>query len=187
MFDWKLFTKTDNQKGTVIMSQTLVMPNTIVKANQNLPLYVPADSGPSFWGPGDRYTFLVTGAQSNGAYFVMEAIVPPEGGPPPHIHHREQESFYVLEGTLEIRMGEKVVQATTGDFVHIPCGTVHAFRNTGSRVARVLLIFSPGGMERFFEETLEPVEDRSADPPQNMETVVARYVEAAPRHGLEFV
>jgi oxalate decarboxylase/phosphoglucose isomerase-like protein (cupin superfamily) len=80
-----------------------------------------------------------------------------------------------------------VVQASTGDFVHIPAGTVHCFRNTGSRTARLLLIFSPGGIERFFEETLDRVEDRTADPPNNMEEVVARYVEAAPRHGLHFV
>jgi len=156
-------------------------------SDQNIARYVPADSGPSFWGPGDRYTFLITGAQSDGAYFIMEAIVPPEGGPPPHIHHREQESFYVLDGALDINMGDKVVQATTGDFVHIPCGMVHAFRNTGSTTARLLLIFSPGGIEKFFEETLEQVEDRSADSPDNMDAVVARYIEAAPRHGLKFV
>lgn len=156
-------------------------------SEQNLPLHVPADSGPSFWGPGDRYTFLVTGAQSDGAYFITEALVPPEGGPPPHIHHREQESFYVLDGTIDIQMGDKTVQATSGDFVHIPCGTVHCFRNTGTDTARMLLIFSPGGIERFFEETLELVQDRSAAPPDNMDVVVARYVEAAPRHGLEFV
>jgi quercetin dioxygenase-like cupin family protein len=154
---------------------------------QNIARYVPADTGVSYWGPGDRYTFLVTGAQSDGAYFIMEAQVPPEGGPPPHIHHREQESFYVLDGVLEIRMGETVVQAATGDFVHIPCGLVHCFRNTGTSTARLLLIFSPGGIERFFEETLEEVRDRNVPQPDNMDAVVARYVEAAPRHGLEFV
>jgi quercetin dioxygenase-like cupin family protein len=117
----------------------------------------------------------------------MEAIVPPGGGPPPHIHHREQEAFYVLEGTLDIQMGGQMVQASAGDFVHIPIGTVHSFRNNGDSVARQLLIFSPGGMERFFEETLEVVENRSAPTPDNIDAVVARYVEAAPRHGLEFV
>lgn len=156
-------------------------------SQQNIARYVPADSGPMFWGPGDRYTFLVTGAQSDGAYFVMEALVPPEGGPPPHIHHREQESFYLLEGTLAIQMADTVVQASTGDFVHIPCGMVHSFRNTGTGTARMLLIFSPGGIEQFFEETLEPVADRAAPQPENMDAVVARYVEAAPRHGLQFV
>ena len=156
-------------------------------SQQNIARYVPADTGPSYWGPGDRYTFLVTGAQSNGAYFIMEAIVPPAGGPPPHIHHREHESFYVLEGTLDIQMGDQTVHASAGDFVHIPCGTVHCFRNNGDILARQLLIFSPGGMERFFEETLEMVEDRSAPTPDNVDIVVPRYVEAAPRHGLEFV
>ena len=60
---------------------------------QNIARYVPSDSGPSYWGPGDRYIFLVTGAQSDGAYFIMEALVPPQGGPPPHIHHRDGEKF----------------------------------------------------------------------------------------------
>ena len=80
-----------------------------------------------------------------------------------------------------------MVPAKAGDFVHIACGTVHCFRNNGDTDARMLLIFSPGGFERFFEETLEPVSDRAATQPDNIDAVVARYVEAAPRHGLEFV
>jgi hypothetical protein len=64
---------------------------------------------------------------------------------------------------------------------------VHSFRNSGDNVARQLVIFSPGGLEHFFEETLEVVHDRSALPPDNIDAVVARYVEAAPRYGLEFV
>lgn len=156
-------------------------------SEQNVARYVPTETGPAFWGPGDRYTFLVTGAQSDGAYFIMEALVPPGGGPPPHIHRREQESFYLLDGTLSIQMGDTTVQASTGDFVHIPRGMVHGFRNTGTGTARMLLIFSPGGIERFFEETLESATDRFADVPDNMEHVVARYVEAAPRHGIQFV
>src|SRR5215216_5101218 len=157
------------------------------QVSQNIARYVPFETGPSYWGPGDRYTFLVTGAQSDNAYFIMEAIIPPGGGPPTHIHNREHEAFYVLEGTLDIQIGDKVVQASAGDFVHIPIGTVHSFRNSGDSVARQLLIFSPSGMEHFFEETLEVAHDRSAPPPDNIDTVVARYVEAAPRYGLEFV
>ncbi len=154
---------------------------------QNIIHCVPADTGPSFWGPGDRYTFLVTGAQSGGAYFIMEAVVPPGGGPPPHIHRREEESFYVLEGHLDIRVGDTVLQASAGDFVHTPRGTVHAFRNVGSEQARLLLMYSPAGLEGFFEETLERVEDRSAAPPANIDEIVARYLAAAPRYGLEFL
>jgi len=166
---------------------TLNKEEAINMSDKNIPRHVPSDTGPSFWGPGDRYTFLVTGAQSDGAYFIMEAIVPPGGGPPPHIHHREEEAFYVLEGNLEIRMADKVIQASTGDFIHTPRGTVHQFRNAGSSMARMLVIFSPAGMEGFFEETLEPTHDRSAAPPPNLEVVVARFIAAAPRHGVEFV
>jgi len=153
----------------------------------NVMHYVQADKGPSFWGPGDRYTFLVTGAQSGGAYFIMEATVPRDGGPPPHIHRNEEECFYVLEGQLEIRLGDRMISASTGDFVHVPRGTVHCFRNVGTALARTLLIFSPAGLEGFFEETLERVTDPSAPQPENMEAVVARYLAVAPKYGLEFV
>ncbi len=107
--------------------------------NQNTAFHLPADTGRCYCGPGDRYTFLVTGAQTNGGYFIMEAIIPPGGGPPRHIHHREEESLYLLEGILDITLGEKKVKATTGDFVQIPRGTIHAFLNAGCTTARMLL------------------------------------------------
>lgn len=156
-------------------------------ANQNIAFHLPADTGPSYWGPGDRYTFLVTGAQSNGSLFIMEAIIPPGGGPPPHIHHREEESFYLLEGTLAIALGDRELKATTGDFVQIPRGMVHAFRNAGSTTARMLLFFSPAGMEKYFEEVLEPVQNRSVPIPPVTDALIARMVDAAPKHGIEFV
>ena len=153
----------------------------------DIAFHLPADTGPSYWGPGDRYTFLVTGAQTNGGYFIMEAMIPPGGGPPLHIHHREEESLYLLEGILDITLGEKKVKAATGDFVQIPRGTVHAFLNAGSTTARMLLFFSPAGMEKYFEEVLAPVRDRSAAIPPVTEALIARMVGAGPRHGIEFV
>jgi quercetin dioxygenase-like cupin family protein len=147
----------------------------------------PVATGPAFWGPGDHYTFLVTGEESGGAYFAMEALVPPGGGPPPHVHSREDETFYLLEGEIEFRLGEDVVTAGPGDFVNVPKGTVHCFHNAGTATARMILTFTPAGMERFFEETLEPAPAGATDAPDNVDEVAARYVEAAPRHGLEFV
>jgi quercetin dioxygenase-like cupin family protein len=117
----------------------------------------------------------------------MEAIIPPGGGPPLHIHHREQESFYLLKGTLDITLGEKKLRATTGDFVQIPRGAVHAFRNAGSTTARMLLFFSPAGMENYFESVLEPVQNRSAAIPPVTHALIARMVGAGPKHGIEFV
>ena len=150
-------------------------------------LHRPAATGPAYWGPGDHYTFLVTGEESDGAYFAMEALVPPGGGPPPHIHSREDETFYLLEGEIEFRLGDDTLTAGPGDFVNVPRGTVHCFRNAGAETARMVLTFTPAGMERFFEETLEPAPTGAHEVPDNVDEVAARYVEAAPRHGLEFV
>jgi quercetin dioxygenase-like cupin family protein len=140
----------------------------------------------TFWGPGDLYTFLVTGAESGGAYFAMEALVPAGGGPPPHIHRHEAETFYVLEGACTFRLGDETVVAGPGDFVNVPRGTVHCFRNDGADPVRLVLTFTPAGMERFFEETLEPALDPTQAPPANSDAVAARYAAAAPRYGLEF-
>jgi len=153
---------------------------------QNTPRLVAADTGPAFWGPGDRYTFLVTGAQSDGAYFTLEALVPPRGGPPPHLHRREHESFYLLEGTVSLTVGNQTIRASKGDFVHIPRGTLHTFRDDGETVARMLVVFSPAGMEKYMEEVFEPVRDRSAAPPAVTEALIARMMAAADKHGVEF-
>ena len=155
--------------------------------NQNIARLLTAGTGPSYWGPGDRYTFLVTGAQSNGAYFIMEAIVPPGARPPPHIHHREEEAFYILEGTLDITLGDKQLKASAGDLVQTPRGTVHTFRNAGSTMARMLVFCAPAGLEKYFEEVFEPVQDRSTSPPPITDALIARLLAGAPKYGLEFV
>lgn len=143
-------------------------------------------TGRTWWGPGDLYTFLVTGAESGGSYFAMEALVPPGGGPPPHIHRNEDETFYLIEGDCTFRLGDDTVLAGPGDFVNVPRGTVHCFRNDGTEPMRMILTFTPSGLEKFFEETLEPALDPTQAPPDNIDEVAARYAAAAPRYGLEF-
>jgi glyoxylate utilization-related uncharacterized protein len=119
----------------------------------------------------------------------MEALVPPGGGPPPHIHTREEETFYLLEGQLEVLLGEETVLAGPGDFVSVRRGTVHRFRNTSAETARVILTFTPAGIEHWFEETLEPAPNdvRPGDVPDNGDEVAARYDTAASRYGIHFV
>ena len=151
------------------------------------PLFRPAGSGATFLGPGDLYRFLVTGAESGGAYFAMEAYVPPGGGPPPHIHRNEDETFYIVEGEIEFLLGEELVNGGVGDFVNVPRGVVHRFHNAGTTDARMILTFTPAGIEHFFEETLDRALSPDQTPPDNLDEVAARYVAAAPRYGLEFV
>jgi mannose-6-phosphate isomerase-like protein (cupin superfamily) len=150
-------------------------------------LHRPARTGAMYWGPGDLYTFLVTGEESGGAYFAMEALVPLGGGPPPHVHSREDETFYVLEGTCDFRLGDRTLTAGPGDYVSVPRGHVHCFHNPGPGTARLILTFTPSGIERFFEETLQRALDPSGEPPESVDAVAARYVAAAPRYGIEFV
>lgn len=158
--------------------------------NQNQAKHVPAGTGPMYWGPGDRVTFLVTGEQSGGACFIIEVMTPPGGGPPPHIHYFEEESFYVLQGSVTIQVAGQTLQASPGDFMHIPRGTVHTFKNNGTVDAKFLVVISPAGpagMQRFFEESFTPATDRSAAPPMMTEELLKRMLAAAPKNGFEFV
>lgn len=147
----------------------------------------PSGTGRTFFGPGDLYRFLVTGAESSGSYFAMEALVPACGGPPPHIHRNEDETFYLVDGQCTFRLGDETITAGAGDFVNVPRGTVHCFRNDGTAPMRMIVTFTPAGIESFFEETLEQAVDPTQPPPDNIQDVVARYTVAAPRYGIEFV
>jgi quercetin dioxygenase-like cupin family protein len=152
-----------------------------------LSLHRAAGTGAMYLGPGDVYRFLVTGAETAGAYFAMEAIVAPGGGPPTHIHRREDETFYVVEGQCSILLGEEWITAGVGDFVNVPRGTVHRFENQSSEAMRMILTFTPAGIEKFFEETLERTLDPTPDIPDNVDAIAARYAAAAPRYGMEFL
>lgn len=158
--------------------------------NQNQVKCVPAGTGPTYWGPEVKVTFLVTGAQSAGACFIFEGVTPPGGGPPPHVHHREEESFYLLQGSLTIQAAGRTYQASPGDFVHIPRGTVHSFRNDGQVDAKLLTTVSPAGptgLQKFFEDAFYPATDRSAAPPPITEELMGRIMAIAPKNDLEFV
>jgi quercetin dioxygenase-like cupin family protein len=145
-------------------------------------MHIPADSGPALWGPGDRYTFLVTGTQSGGVSFILEAF-----GPPPHIHQREEECFSLLSGHLTMTLGERQIKVAAGDFVQTARGTVHTFTNDGDDVARMLALFSPAGMDHWMTEALDPALDRVATPPPATPEMIARMIAAAPHNSVEFV
>jgi quercetin dioxygenase-like cupin family protein len=118
-------------------------------------------SGPSFWAPDAHYTCLVTGEESGGAYCAMHVTVPPGGGPPSHVHRREDATFYVLEGTPTFDLEDERVVAIPGDFVNVPKGTRHGFRNISLEPVRMILTFMPAGIERRLEQRLERAPDSS--------------------------
>ena len=158
--------------------------------NQNQAKYVPAGTGPMYCGPGDRVSFLATGAESHGTCFISEGLLAPGGGPQPHIHHNEDESFYILEGSATFQADGRTIHAKPGDFIHIPRGTVHSLKNEGTVPARALIIISPAGptgMQQFFEESFTPTTDRAASPPPITEEMMKRMMDASARNGVEWV
>ena len=124
-----------------------------------------AGQGESFWVLGDLYTFKVTGKQNNGSFTIIDQIIQPQGGPPPHIHRREDEAFYVLEGKFSFLCGDKEAAFEAGSFVYIPKGTLHTFKNIGRKKGRLLVIITPAGLEEFFYAIGTPAAGSTNPPP----------------------
>jgi mannose-6-phosphate isomerase-like protein (cupin superfamily) len=114
---------------------------------------------------GDTYTIKASAQITGGAYGLVEASVPPGSGPPPHVHTREDEAFYILDGQLEFTAGEQTVLAGAGDFVYLPRGEMHRFTNPGIFPARALMLLSPGGFEGFFRDAGVPARPGEPAPP----------------------
>jgi mannose-6-phosphate isomerase-like protein (cupin superfamily) len=141
-------------------------------------LIVPAHEGVRYDVLGQRLTYKVTAEHTGGAYALMECISPPRGGSPTHIHHREDEGFYILDGTLEIKCGADAFTASAGTFALLPKGVPHSFSNVGTAAARLLCIQSPAGVEAFFAHLSVMADDVRQDP--------VKVKELADRYGIEF-
>jgi quercetin dioxygenase-like cupin family protein len=101
---------------------------------------------------GERVTLKLTGEDSDGSCAAVEISTPPQVGPPLHVHQREDEAFYVLEGMYEIRVGGRVIPAPPGTFAFLPRGIPHRYTNVGYRTGRLFVTITPAGFEGFFEE-----------------------------------
>ena len=164
---------------------SLTAPDSIGRANGNAYQYVPAGTGPAYRSPIDLIRFLITGEQTGGAFFMAEVSVAPGRGTPPHIHRREEETFYVQQGTLTVQVGGKTLIASPGDLVCLPRGVAHCFQNNGDMNAKFLVVAAPAGLEKFFEEAFYPEADCPDAPPMT-EAFLGRLLAAAPKYGLEF-
>ena len=116
---------------------------------------------------GDVYRFLATGDETDGRYAMFEAVVRPGGGPPPHIHSREEESFYVLEGEITFQVGDQQFVAKAGTFANMPVGSLHSFKNNTNKKARMIISVAPAGLESMFLEIGQPVAFGQQAPPRS--------------------
>ena len=134
---------------------------------------------------GDVYRFLATGKETDGKYALWEALALPGGGPPPHIHSREEEGFYVLDGEIAFTINGERVVAKAGTFANIPVGTPHSFKNESDHTAKMLISVAPAGLEEMFFGVGVPLAEgaTTASPPTKDE--IDRLLAAAPKYGIE--
>ena len=115
---------------------------------------------------GDTYTIKAGGDETGGTLAVIEAdLAPHSRGTPLHVNTREAETYYVLEGTLTFRLGERTVEAPAGSSVHIPQGVVHTHWNATAAPVKLLGVPAPAGFETFFGELAELIATMPPGPP----------------------
>ncbi len=103
-------------------------------------------------GPGRDLIFKVTGEDTGGAfdYFIVE--VAPKGGPPLHVHHKQEETIHVLKGQFKIRIGDGIFYCQEGGFAYLPSKIPHAFLNLMDEPGEIIVVYTPGGGHKFYEE-----------------------------------
>jgi len=149
-------------------------------------LLVSPNSGDQVWVVDELIRFIATGHETGGAYTLTESMVLPNGGPPMHVHQREDEAFWVLEGELEVIVGEQAFTVPTGGYVQLPRGVPHRFLNRAATPARFLTLLVPAGAEGFFQEVGVPYVE-GEDPPLEDPAHIAAIHDAVGNYGIELL
>ena len=136
---------------------------------------------------GIGYELVLSAADTGGGYELMQFVVPPQVGPPPHIHKREDECFHIRSGQLRVLRGDDWFDAGPGDSVHLPRGVPHAFRNESTDMAELLCWVTPATLEDFFAAFVSewPESQELPSPPQ--ESDIQAMLAAAERHEIEML
>ena len=139
-----------------------------------------------YWVLGQRLDFLATGETTSGHYSIFHVFIP--AGPPgplPHRHRHADEFFFVVEGLVEILLADAWRQLGPGQFLHVPRGTTHTFRNATIDAARMLSGFVPSGFERFFRDFGHPARHEDVEPLPVQEAEIQRLNATASQYDME--
>jgi len=117
------------------------------------------------WGPHGTVRIIAAADTTDSSFSIVESTEPPGSGAPLHVHHGEAEAFYILDGMVELTCGSQTVTAQAGDFVYAPKDVPHKYAVKGEKPARLLLLFSRPGFEKFFAEGGSPLDHPAAGPP----------------------
>lgn len=150
-----------------------------------VPIALNAEEGQNVSIMGGTYRILVTGKQVDGAFATIEMVVPPGGGPGPHAHPDFEETFYVIDGEVEVKSEAGTYMAKKGSYVVIPKGgIVHCFKNKSDKMARLLCTVVPAGLENMFLEIGTPIAlgDFLPPPPMDPESI-KKLIAIAEKYG----
>ena len=149
------------------------------------PFLLTAGAGESVWSLGGRFTTKAVAADTEQRFALVEAVAFQSTEPPLHIHHREDEAWYILDGQMTFYVGDEVLEATAGCFAYAPRGIPHTF-TVDVEPTRVLVLASPAGFEHFALELGEPATDDT--PPANLVVPGPEVLgPVAERYGIEVV
>jgi mannose-6-phosphate isomerase-like protein (cupin superfamily) len=150
------------------------------------PLAVGKDEGEAIWWFGSLAVIKATGADTGGATSVIQITEPPNFEGPLHVHHREEEGFYILEGSATFQIGDRTVEARAGDYQRGPRDVPHKV-DTGSEGCRMLFIMTPAGFEGLVREMGEPAGSRNLPPMSDEEPDMQRVAQIAEKYGCELL
>ncbi|MSQ14982.1 MAG: cupin domain-containing protein [Dehalococcoidia bacterium] len=145
------------------------------------------EEGKRLWFLGDLYVIKVPGEKSNGLFSVTEMTIAPApgGGAPLHIHSKEDELFYVLDGALTYQVGEHILEASAGACLYVPRGVLHGFSNPRKDPVKALVFITPAGFEKFFEELGEAATTLSLPPPTYVPPDLEKVTALGMQYGTE--
>ena len=146
---------------------------------------VAPNAGQAYWLLTDKLTVKLASQDTGGAFALVEVVGQPDLGPPPHIHHRQDECFCIQDGTFEFVYEGKTFTAGAGSVVHLAKGKVHSHKAVGAKPARALVIYTPAGLENFLREAGTPVTDPAAVPAVPDMPVIQKIIGIASTHGIE--
>ena len=142
----------------------------------------------SFWVGTSLVKCKAESVIIHGRYSLFELIDQPQNGPPRHVHHRDDEAYYILEGQYEIyRANEPPTKAAPGSFIYFPKGVAHTYKNVGKGPGRMLVVNTRAGLERFVEEVGQSATDTSSPPIHAGTPDFGKMIEIAQKYDIEII
>jgi mannose-6-phosphate isomerase-like protein (cupin superfamily) len=148
------------------------------------PYILQAHEGEAVWWTTARVTLKATSTLTGGALSLVEVLAPPDYAPPWHVHHRDDEMFYILDGLFLFKCGDELFEAGPGAFVFLPRDIAHSFKNVGETLARFLVLNAPAGFDQFIVDAGTPALEEGL-PPQSLD--FGRMAAVAAKYGVEIL